>query len=63
MNWQPIETCPYGEDVLIYVRGQGVRIAMDCTEEGADKKQFLDWSAFDPGMPTHWMPLPEPPES
>jgi hypothetical protein len=60
MGWQPIETVPNGEDVLLFVPKIGVVIAMQCGEEN-DVPKYLDWNAYDPGTPTHWMPLPDPP--
>lgn len=60
MNWQPIETAPKdGKDVLVFTHNGLVRLAF------YDKALGGVWSSW-PGRnqctPTHWMPLPAPPE-
>jgi hypothetical protein len=62
MRWKPINSAPKDEDVLIWVPGQGIRIAMNCAEEGESEAKWLDWNCFDPGKPKYWMPLPEEPD-
>lgn len=71
-EWQPIETVPkdYGEPILLVVGFEHKRTAMGqlCTDGHRDY-----WWVFGPmgaervsenfiGLPTHWMPLPEPPK-
>jgi hypothetical protein len=56
-KWQPIETAPRdGNSVLVVHRGNDLKIAYNGGANG--------WRTI-PGawqiMPTHWMPLPEPP--
>jgi len=58
--WQPIETAPKDEDVLLYQRGEGVRAGYWDDEHGwlAVETQGLTGGKI---QPTHWMPLPDPP--
>ena len=68
MDWQPIETAPLdGRELLIYDEHLGIVIG----SYGKPEKMFVasDWNAYCCGChpekldrPTHWMPLPEPPE-
>ena len=62
MTWQPIETAPKdGREVLVAVDKSytgGVLVALWCAHDEAWK----DWD-LDTWEPTHWMPLPEPPEA
>jgi hypothetical protein len=73
-GWQPIETAPKDETVIIlgrrmhdfgFIRGYGYF-------EGKPGSFLSGWitTGFDPVMsnlglaaPTHWMPLPKPPEN
>jgi hypothetical protein len=73
MDWQPIETVPEGEHVLLYwaygERGNGgMEAATVYWEDGRSKLGYwthggpnsgIDWGSDE--LPTHWMPLPEPP--
>jgi hypothetical protein len=56
-QWQTIETAPVEELVLVYGPG-GVRIGV--------LDRLGNWRARHhgphKGVPTHWMPLPDPPE-
>jgi hypothetical protein len=71
-EWQPIETAPKdGQTILAFVRGFRSdmeiywigTICWDALCLGSPKPEpnwmFMPW---DGGQPTHWMPLPEPPE-
>lgn len=62
MEWQPIETAPKGQNIIICCAGKSLSIwiAYDAGQrkriwfhKGSKKKMFME--------PTHWMPLPEAP--
>lgn len=59
-EWQPIETAPKdGTDILVGFAGQD--------RPPVVVGWFDDWLEYDSvnilkGKPTHWMPLPEPPQ-
>lgn len=55
-EWQPIETAPKGEVVLVY-SSHGVDIA----HFGLLYEGWLDEN-YEDIDPTHWMPLPPPPK-
>jgi len=72
MEWQPIETAPKdGREVLIFLG-----FPFNCIKKARWYKPWKNWQAgtypIDPvrdemfgiggGLPTHWMPLPEPPK-
>jgi hypothetical protein len=59
IEWQPIETAPTDETVLIYW-DQGVQAGYLNPEDGwyAVAGHGSKW-LYQP--PTHWMPLPNPP--
>lgn len=69
MNWQPIETAPRdGTDILVCVTYNGPAGEWETA-------QWVDWARDDlvwpnywrhieiPFPPTHWQPLPAPPEA
>ena len=73
MEWQPIETAPKdGTPVLVYAEREGWRGTprIVCA---ARLEHHKDWCVYgcaptilseqvlDSCIPTHWMPLPEPP--
>lgn len=57
MTWQPIETVPeeLSKNVLLW-DGEDVRLGFYWPRY----EKF--YSGFDVVYPTHWMPLPKPPE-
>lgn len=74
LDWQPIETVPEGEHVLLYFptgeRGHGGIEAATVVPSCGDLKtgwthggpnSGLDWAFCE--EPTHWMPLPAPPSA
>ena len=56
-KWQPIETAPKGEQVLVlWLDGRAISSSTLCRyPHGWDWEHSVE-------SPTHWMPLPEPPE-
>lgn len=67
-KWQPIETAPKDGtrfDVWIDCRGRVTDVHYYKTEFNEltiDSCDCLSWMPLD-GVPSHWMPLPEPPEA
>lgn len=73
--WQPIETAPKdGTEILLFelLRGEESMIRAGYWEDQGesihDVGEAAGWSIADSGYigeirPTHWMPLPAPPES
>lgn len=59
-EWQPIETAPRdGREILIWTKSREVEKAVYLSRKDA-------WVSPDGGYgyePSHWMPLPTPPES
>jgi hypothetical protein len=60
MEWQPIDTAPKdGQQVLVYEEG-----AIFISQWVDNKDEGIGW--WDHGIvlppPSHWMPLPDPPE-
>ena len=60
-GWQPIGTAPKDKDVLVFCGGSGEQ--MVAFHKEADLWQFAATPERDVVCrPTHWMPLPPPPE-
>ena len=57
MNWQPIETAPEGEKIIMYYPAQKKR-SFSLGEKIAVDVHPVSW----PRKPTYWMPLPPSPE-
>lgn len=53
-TWQPIATAPTGVAILLYYRKHD-DMSIETFEPGEDRSI---WAI----KPTHWMPLPAPPE-
>lgn len=71
MDWQPIETAPQGETVLIYcpyTHQRGGRIGLGLLRKYLNENA-AHWSfdgsrvAAQKTPPTHWMPIPAAPHS
>ena len=60
-TWQTIETAPMMEMVLVHWDSDGSSEVASMGENGA---WLIGWERMkdDSPRPTHWMPLPEPPE-
>ncbi len=72
-QWQPIETAPRdGSAIISLVHGKVVIVKytgiidwFDETTCGASRYAWIEEGAEDADnelLPTHWMPLPEPPQ-
>lgn len=72
MEWQPIETAPRdGTEILIYLGSPWAAVEKAQWYEPWRnwQKENIDWSenpkeqfGIGSAIPTHWMPLPAPPE-
>jgi hypothetical protein len=66
MQWEPIETAPTQEEfihVVLVARDHNKRCAMPAIYDGRDWRALTIAGMMVFHDPTHWMPLPEPPES
>ena len=72
-EWQPIETAPKDGDYVLVSNGRGVWVARFKDVYQSGWKPACPWQSMmlnhdhipsveRKGHPTHWMPLPEPPE-
>lgn len=73
-EWQPIETAPKDGTELLLWNGEHIIGWWETGREFRGSDHFNDWSfgyetvsGYDAGFkrvnkPTHWQPLPEPPE-
>ena len=64
-EWQPIETAPKESNILGWNKNDGV-LVYRAFHYGSNNK-FAGWFAVydhegDAEQPTHWMPLPPPPD-
>ena len=64
--WLPIERAPMGADMLLYSRHFPMCVGrFRCGRYGEPFQNLVAWRSADSGSliddPTHWMPLPEPP--
>jgi hypothetical protein len=62
MEWFPIETAPKDVTVLLYgAKRLGMCVGMHHSRDGWVTDATSEWATMYP--PTHWMPLPPPPQS
>lgn len=62
-GWQPIETAPL-DGTVVLVRFTKNRGRMPCAITASNPTGIQWWSPLVGAVkPTHWMPLPAPPES
>jgi hypothetical protein len=60
--WQPIESAPKDELILVGpTKRMGICAAMNHSRDGWVTETCGEWSSI--YTPTHWMPLPSPPEA
>ena len=61
-DWRPIESAPAGDFLLVYFGGGPPEVARWLV----DRNYWQDTGGLDFAygdlVPTHWMPLPEPPK-
>jgi hypothetical protein len=72
MEWQPIETAPKDGSLILCGNKMEIAIASWSTSAWVSKKQddgsYGAWLVFDARSdsetisPSHWMPLPDPPQ-
>lgn len=64
MNWQPLETAPKDGTFVLMYRNGTVDTARwyDDWMFGRSAWGNGSWSYPDHALPSHWMPLPEPPQ-
>ena len=61
MHWKPIETAPQEGQFLVYMPAEK-RQPIQVAKWYPNVKVIGNVFAFDAPPPTHWMPLPPPPE-
>ena len=61
MKWQPIDSAPNDQVVLIY-GPRGVEVGLRHLYASARLYWVSNWTPIEGYQPTHWMPLPEPPK-
>lgn len=60
MKWQPIDTAPKDEAILVAgSKRMGVCVGRNDSRDGWETETPSEWVSIYP--PTHWMPLPDPP--
>lgn len=63
-EWQKIETCPMGQEVLVYSKARGIGHYVGAMKGNGDWLAFGDTFEEDAVYPPDfWMPLPTPPGS
>lgn len=66
MTWRTIESAPKGKDVLLYLPNGWFYVGRERYGQlGEPSQDTFAWRCSSSGRfgnPTHWMPLPAPPE-
>jgi hypothetical protein len=62
--WQPIDSAPKDEEILVFTTSWGAIIALHSSEYGEwlSRMQVPVAISGDDELPTHWQPLPVPPD-
>jgi len=60
-GWQPIATAPKSELVLTFAKGRGTSLLVCSLARNGQDLWFNEEGDIVP-VPSHWMPLPDPPE-
>ena len=64
MDWQPIETAPHDEVVLLYWKDWSGAEYMETARYSTGKRYENGYSDYSQhSWATHWMPLPAPPSA
>lgn len=63
MKWQPIETAPKDEMFIYYQKRDGKRCVGLAYHTVSGELCDSEGNWHERLYPTHWMPLPDPPES
>ena len=63
-GWQPIDSAPKDQEILVYTKPWGPIVALHSEEFGEwlSRMQVPVSIKEDEEMPTHWQPLPAAPE-
>jgi hypothetical protein len=61
-EWQPISTAPKDEDIYILACREGSKIPGILGWDQDEGWYWFNGMFRDTTIPTHWMPLPEPPK-
>lgn len=63
-TWQPIDSAPHDTPILAFTRSWGVIVAVFSGEHGEwlSRMQVPVSIREDDELPTHWQPLPAPPD-
>lgn len=67
-KWRKITTAPKDKPILVYSQSIGCVIALYRLQQSPPHDGYTQWAVLWDGTylartPTHWMPLPEPPEA
>jgi len=63
VRWQPIETAPRDEWILLWVVAEKQQCAITGTISESEEGKIWNGTGYQPNLATHWQRLPSPPES